>query len=116
MINPYISEYETVTTTESSRGHLIINIPEDILASSRYLSSFSFRINTEALETINNRLNRFSRLVSKLDFEVMSNLIFQPTVFLDILTFLECMSLWKELDYVCMRIFKSRFHDGVIMK
>jgi len=81
MINPYTSEYETVTTTETSGGYLIINIPEDILTSSRYLSSFSLRINTEALETINNRLNRFSRLVSKLDFEAMSNLIFQPTVF-----------------------------------
>jgi hypothetical protein len=89
MINPYTSEYRTVTTTETFGRYLIISIPEDMSTSSRYLSSFSLRINTEALGTINNMLNRFSRLVSKLDFETISNLLFQPTVFWDVLTFLE---------------------------
>jgi hypothetical protein len=118
MINTYTSEYETVTATETSGGYLIINIPEDILTSSRYLSSFSLRINTEALETINDRLNRFSRLVSKLDFEAMSNLIFQPTVFLDILTFLERVREFLERIELCMyehfQVEISRWSDNEV--
>jgi len=34
-------------------------------------------------------LNRLSKLVSKIDFETINNLLSQPTVFPDILTFLE---------------------------
>ena len=90
MINPYISEYGTATTAETSGRYLIIDIPEDTLTSSRYLSNIS-RVNTEALENINNRLSQLSRLVSKLDFETINNLVFQPTVFSDILTFLDRM-------------------------
>jgi hypothetical protein len=87
MINTYTSECGTVTMTDGRR--LIINIPEDMFTFPGYLSSISLRINTEVLGTINNMLNRLSKLVSKIDFETINNLLFQPTVFLDILTFLE---------------------------
>ena len=88
MINPYTSEYGTATTTETSRGYLIINAPEDMLTFSRY-SSVPLRVNTEALGIINNILSRLSRLVSKLDLETINNLASRPTVFSYIWTFLE---------------------------
>jgi len=85
MINLYMPEYETITTTKTFTRRLTI-VPESIVTSSSPLSSFSFRINTEVL----NILYRLGKLVSKFDPEIISYLLFQPTFpWNTFLTFLE---------------------------
>jgi hypothetical protein len=86
MINSYISEYETETVKTSARYPAII-IRESIFAFSRSSSNLLLRIDIEAINRI---LNRLGRLVNKIDLEMISDLLFQPTFPWDIfLTFLE---------------------------
>jgi len=75
---------------ETSSKYLIIDIPEDVLTSSRYLSSTSLRVDIEALRIINEILSRPLISINKSDLRTISNLLSQqPTAFWNILTFLE---------------------------
>ena len=85
MINSYIPEYETETGKTSARYPIII-IRENIPTSSRSLSSLSLRIDIEAISSI---LSRLGSLVNEIDLEIVSDLLFQPTVLWDIFRFLE---------------------------
>jgi hypothetical protein len=101
MINPYIPEYGTATTTETYGKQLLITIREDVLASSRYLSSVSLRINIETLETVNNILDRLSRLAVRLDHETIIDLLSRSIVF-PILTLLE--RIRESMEEIGLRI------------
>lgn len=80
MINPYRAEYEDATTVETIGMRLSVNIPEDVPATSRYLSSISLRINSDVVIALKEAFNRLIRFVNILDFETVSNLLSRPAV------------------------------------